>query len=97
MERGTISTDRNAETGKEMMADLELVRLAVPRRVFSLSQMSFLIDRVAWLFENRKLVHGLKFVDEPKVLRFFGGKLAPVDDWAEKLVAKFKEDFGDSL
>ena len=97
MERGTISTDRNAETGEEMMADLELVRLAVPRRVFSLSQMSFLIDRVAWLFENRKLVHGLKFVDEPKVLRFFGGKLAPVDDWAEKLVAKFKEDFGDSM
>jgi tryptophanase len=59
--------------------------------------MSFLVDRVAWLFENRKLIGGLKFVDEPKVLRFFGGKLAPVDDWAEKLTAKFKKDFQGSL
>ena len=97
MERGTISTDRDAETGKEIMSTLELVRLAFPRRSITLSQSSFLIDRVAWLFENKDLVHGLKFVEEPKVLRFFAGKLAPVDDWADKLVAKFKKDFGESL
>lgn len=97
MERGTISTDRDPQTGKETLSKLELVRLAVPRRVFSLSQMSFLVDRIAWLFENRKLIGGLKFVDEPKVLRFFGGRLSPVSDWAEKLVAKFKKDFQGSL
>ena len=79
------------------MADLELVRLAVPRRTITLSQAKFVIDRIAWLFENRKLVHGLKFIEEPKVLRFFGGKLDSVDNWPEKLVEKFKKDFGDSL
>jgi tyrosine phenol-lyase len=97
MERGTISTDRDSVTGKEIMSRLELVRLAVPRRVFTLSQINFLIDRVTWLFQHKELIHGLKFVDEPKVLRFFGGRLRPVDNWDEKLVAQFKADFGESL
>lgn len=97
MERGTISTDRDKESNEEIMAELELIRLAVPRRVFTLSQMKFLIDRLKWLFTNRELIGGLKFTDEPSVLRFFNGRLAPVDDWPEKLMAKFKTDFGESL
>ena len=40
---------------------------------------------------------GLEFVEEPPILRFFYGTLRPVSDWQEKLVTKFKEDFGDSL
>ena len=35
--------------------------------------------------------------NEPSVLRFFVGKLEPVGNWQDKLVAKFKEDFGESL
>jgi tyrosine phenol-lyase len=96
MERGTISSVRDAE-GNDVLADVELVRLAFPRRVFTLSQTMFLIDRVNWLYKNRELVGGLKFVDEPAVLRFFTGRLDAVNDWPEKLVKKFKEDFGESL
>jgi tryptophanase len=96
MERGTISSVR-LENGEDLLADVELLRLAFPRRVFTLSQTKFLLDRVTWLYENRELVGGLKFVEEPAVLRFFLGRLAPVSDWAEKLVAKFKKDFGASL
>jgi tryptophanase len=96
MERGTISEER-APDGKEHLADMELVRLALPRRVFTLSQIKYAIDRVTWLYQNRKLIGGLKFVEEPKVLRFFLGRLAPVSDWQQKLAAKFKADFGDSL
>ncbi|MFW6042901.1 MAG: tryptophanase [Marinilabiliaceae bacterium] len=96
MERGTISSVRD-ENGDDVLADVELLRLAFPRRVFTLSQTKFLIDRVHWLYENRELVGGLKFVEEPAVLRFFMGRLAPVDDWPQKLVRKFKEDFGNSL
>ncbi len=96
MERGTISSERD-ENGKDILADMELLRLAFPRRVFTLSQTMFLLDRVKWLYENRELIGGLKFVDEPPVLRFFMGRLAPISDWPEKLVAKFKEDFGESL
>ncbi|MCL2475491.1 tryptophanase [Candidatus Bathycorpusculum sp.] len=96
MERGTLSEDREAD-GSEHYSNMELLRLAVPRRVFTLSQIKYAIDRIVWLYDNRKLIGGLKFVEEPKVLRFFMGKLAPVSDWQEKLVAKFKADFGDSL
>lgn len=96
MERGTISSVRD-ENGEDVLADMELLRLAFPRRVFTLSQTKFLIDRVHWLYENRELVGGLKFVEEPEVLRFFMGRLAPVNDWPQKLVEKFKKDFGNSL
>jgi tryptophanase len=96
MERGTISSVRDAQ-GNDMLADVELLRLAFPRRVFTLSQTMFVLDRLTWLYKNRELVGGLKFVDEPAVLRFFMGKLDATSDWPEKLVAKFKKDFGDSL
>jgi tryptophanase len=96
MERGTISEQRE-EDGSEHFAAVELLRLALPRRVFTLSQVKYTIDRIAWLYENRKLIGGLKFYEEPQVLRFFFGKLEPTSDWQQKLVAKFKADFGDSL
>jgi tryptophanase len=96
MERGTISEQRE-DDGNEHFANMELLRLAMPRRVFTLSQVNYAIDRIRWLYDNRKLIGGITFVEEPKVLRFFFGKLAPVSDWQTKLVEKFKADFGDSL
>ncbi len=96
MERGSVSEQRNPD-GTEHYAELELLRLACPRRVFTLSQIKYCADRVKWLYDNRHLIGGLKWVEEPDVLRFFFGRLAPVSDWQEKLAAKFREDFGDSL
>ncbi len=96
MERGSVSNQRD-EYGNETYADMELVRLAVPRRVFTLSQIKYVIDRVTWLNDNRELIGGLKFVYEPPVLRFFMGGLEPVNDWPQRLIARFKEDFGESL
>jgi tyrosine phenol-lyase len=96
MERGTISSIRD-ENGNDVLSDVELLRLAFPRRVFTLSQVEYLIDRLNWLYLNRNLVGGLRFVEEPPVLRFFTGRLEPLGNWTEKLVAKFKADFGDSL
>ena len=96
MERGTISEQRD-DNGNETFSNMELLRLAMPRRVFTLSQVNYAIDRIRWLYENRKLVGGLTFVEEPSVLRFFFGKLATVSDWQTELVAKFRADFGDNL
>ena len=96
MERGTMSEDRDEE-GNETLSNMELVRLAMPRRVYTLSQVKYAVDRVAWLYENRRLIGGLKFVEEPSVLRFFFGKLTSTSDWQHELVAKFRKDFGDSL
>jgi tryptophanase len=93
MERGTISTDRDKE-GKEVMADLELARLAVPRRIYTLSQIEYVIDRVTWLYKNRQLIKGLTFIEEPPVLRFFFGKLKALDNWGADLVKAFEAEFG---
>ena len=93
MERGTISTDRDLD-GKEVMSDLELTRMAVPRRVYTMSHIEYIVDRLNWLYAHRDLVKGLKFVEEPPVLRFFFGKLAPLANWGSKLATAFKKDFG---
>ncbi|MEA4846549.1 MAG: tryptophanase [Clostridiaceae bacterium] len=96
MERGTMSEQRNPD-GSEMFSNMELLRLAMPRRVYTLSQVKYAIDRVVWLHENRELIEGLAFIEEPKILRFFFGRLRPVSNWQENLVLKFRKDFGDSL
>ena len=94
MERGTLSEERNPD-GTEHIASVEMVRLAFPRRVFTLSQTEYVIDRVKWLYDHRHLIGGLRFVHEPKTLRFFTGKLEPVSDWPEKLIEAYIKDFGE--
>ncbi|CAK7015596.1 MAG: Tyrosine phenol-lyase [Desulfovibrio sp.] len=91
MERGTLSEQRNPD-GSEHLASMELVRLAVPKRVFTLSHIKFVADRIAWLWQHRNLIGGLEFEDEPETLRFFVGKLRPIGDWQEKLAEAFVKD-----
>ena len=64
MERGTISMDRDAD-GKDVYSDLELCRMAVPRRVYSSSHLEYVVDRLSWLLRHRDLVGGLEFYEEP--------------------------------
>lgn len=93
MERGTVSMERDAK-GNDVFSDMELCRLAVPRRVYTVSHMEYMIDRLAWLLEHRDLVGGLRFVYEPPVLRFFVGKLEALDGWGHRLAEAYKADFG---
>jgi tryptophanase len=95
MERGTMSEQRD-ENGEETLAHIELLRLALPRRVFTMSHIKYAVDRIAWLYEHRELVKGLTFTDEPKILRFFFGKLDTIGDWHTDLQAQFKKDFGEN-
>ena len=94
MERGTLSEERNAD-GSERFASMELLRLALPRRVFTLSQTEYVIDRVKWLYDHREMIGGLRFIHEPKTLRFFTGILEPTSDWPEKLAEAYKAEFGE--
>ncbi|MCE5301642.1 MAG: hypothetical protein LLF97_00875, partial [Planctomycetaceae bacterium] len=93
MERGTISMDRD-EHGNDVFSDMELCRLAVPRRVYSVSHMDYVVDRLDWLYQHRNLVGGLRFVEEPPVLRFFIGRLEAIDGWDKRLAEAFRADFG---
>lgn len=93
MERGTMSEEREPD-GSEHIASMELLRLAFPRRVFTLSQTEYVIDRVKWLYDHRELIGGLKFTHEPPTLRFFTGTLDAIGDWPERLAAAYEQDFG---
>jgi len=94
MERGTMSLDRLPD-GREILADLELVRLAVPRRTYLESHIRYVVDRLSWLYKNRELIGGLEWVYEPRVLRFFLGRLSDKGDWGQRLFDRYKEELGE--
>jgi len=71
MERGVVSAGRNAETGDHNYPKLELVRLTIPRRVYTQAHMDVTAESVIELWENRHEATGLKMVYEPEYLRFF--------------------------
>ena len=74
MERGIVSAGRQKDTGSENKPELELVRLTIPRRVYTQAHMDVVFESVAEVYDNRKKVRGLKMVYEPKYLRFFQAK-----------------------
>lgn len=74
MERGIVSSGRDPKTGENRKPKLELVRLTFPRRVYTQSHIDVMVESVAEVYENRKKVKGLKFIYEPKYLRFFQAK-----------------------
>jgi tryptophanase len=93
MERGSVSMDRDRE-GNDVPSDLELVRLAVPRRIFTMSHYEYCVDRLKWIKAHADLVGGLEFYEEPPVLRFFAGLMRPIGNWGPPLAAAFEQDFG---
>jgi tyrosine phenol-lyase len=71
MERGIVSAGRDPRTGEHHRPRLELVRLTLPRRVYTQAHMDVTWESVAELYEKRDDVRGLRMVHEPKYLRFF--------------------------
>lgn len=79
MERGNVSSGRDPETGKNRRPNLELVRLTIPRRVYTNLHMDVTAEGVFATMERRDNIKGLKFTYEPEMLRFFQGRFEPVD------------------
>ncbi|MGA2631244.1 MAG: tyrosine phenol-lyase [Terriglobia bacterium] len=71
MERGAVSSGRDPKTGEERFPSLELVRLTLPRRVYTQAHMDVVAESVLTVYERREQARGLKMVYEPKYLRFF--------------------------
>ena len=77
MERGNVSAGRDPVTGKNRRPALELVRLTLPRRVYTQAHMDVVAESVVRVFEKRNQIKGLKMVYEPEYLRFFQARFAP--------------------
>jgi tyrosine phenol-lyase len=78
MERGILSAGRDPETGQHRYPKLELVRVTIPRRVYTQAHMDVTAEAIEEVFWNRERAKGLKLVYEPKYLRFFQARLEPV-------------------
>ncbi|MCL4210251.1 MAG: tryptophanase, partial [Phycisphaerales bacterium] len=78
MERGAVSAGRDPDTGENIYPSLELVRLTLPRRVYTQAHMDVVAESVAALFGARENVVGLRITHEPKHLRFFQARFEPV-------------------
>jgi tyrosine phenol-lyase len=78
MERGIVSAGRDPETGEHHVPKLELVRLAIPRRVYTQSHMDVVAESVIEVYENADRISGLEFTYEPPDLRFFQARFRPV-------------------
>jgi tyrosine phenol-lyase len=79
MERGIVSAGRDAKTGRNHLPKLELVRLTIPRRVYTQAHMDVVAESVEAVFQNPKKPKGLRMVYEPEYLRFFQARFEPLD------------------
>ncbi len=78
MERGIVSAGRNPKTGKNHTPKLELVRLTIPRRVYTQAHMDVIAESVENVYAHRDQIKGLKMVYEPKYLRFFQARFEKI-------------------
>lgn len=77
MERGIISAGRNPATGDHNYPKLELVRLTIPRRVYTQSHMDVVAYSVIECFHKRNSIGGYEMTYEPQTLRFFQARFKP--------------------
>ena len=78
MERGIVSAGRDTATGEHHHPALELVRLTTPRRVYTQAHMDVAAESVAAVYDSRHEAVGFKMVYEPRYLRFFQARFAPL-------------------
>jgi tyrosine phenol-lyase len=78
MERGNVSAGRDPETGQNRRPALELVRLTLPRRVYTQAHLDVVAESVIDLYARRESIQGLKMTYEPEYLRFFQARFEPL-------------------
>ena len=78
MERGNVSAGRDPETGLNRRPNLELVRLTIPRRVYTQAHMDVIAESIANLYARRTDIQGLRMVHEPQYLRFFQARFETI-------------------
>ncbi|WP_035603109.1 tyrosine phenol-lyase [Haloferula sp. BvORR071] len=78
MERGIVSAGRNQKTGDHYYPKLEMVRLTLPRRVYTQAHMDVVAESVQAVYQNPNKPAGMKMVYEPEALRFFQARFEPL-------------------
>ena len=83
MERGIVSAGRDKKTRRNRRPKLELVRLTIPRRVYTQSHLEYVAEGIIELHKHAESIPGLAFTFEPENLRFFQARFKPVKSTAK--------------
>ena len=76
---GSFLLGNDPDTGKQLEADFEFTRLAIPRRVYTQSHLDVIADALCNIKERASSVKGYEIVEEPPILRHFTAKLKPIE------------------
>ena len=78
MERGIVSAGRDPKSDRNRGSELELVRMTIPRRVYTQAHMDVVAESVVEVYKHRDQIAGLEMTYEPKLLRFFQARFSPL-------------------
>ena len=78
-----MHAEKDPETGEEMSSAMELVRLAIPHRVYTQSHIDYVVEARLQVYERRTSINGYHIVSQPKFLRHFTARFEPVDGLRE--------------
>ncbi len=79
VEIGSLMFGKYDEAGNLIPAKFELVRLAIPRRVYTQSHLDYVAEVIIAVYHKRKQIKGLRIIEEAANLRHFTAKLAPAE------------------
>ena len=88
MERGIVSSGRGSDPPGDEATSLELVRLTIPRRVYTQAHMDVVAESVIDVYNRRHAISGLQMIYEPKFLRFFQARFRPLQAARTRPVAR---------
>jgi tryptophanase len=78
-EIGTVMhAEKNPETGAEMPSAMDLVRLAIPHRVYTQSHIDYVVEAILAVYERRESIPGYRIISQPKFLRHFTARFEPL-------------------
>ena len=80
-EIGTVMFGVDPHTGEELPARLDLLRLAIPRRVYTQSHMDYVLEAINLVWERRRDIRGMRIVRAPQLLRHFTAEF----DWVREI------------
>lgn len=77
-EIGSVMHPEHADNGDETPSRMELVRLAIPHRVYTQSHIDYVIEAILQVYQRRESIEGYRIASQPKFLRHFTARFEPV-------------------
>ena len=78
VEIGSVMFGLDPNSGVEKAASMELLRLAIPRRVYTQSHMDYVLEAIGLVWERRAAIRGYRITEAPQFLRHFTAKFEPL-------------------